>query len=515
MTKKKKKTLFHTESPPLEVDQLFAKLFGKTVDEQAFLAKLMESARAGHLCMRQKEGLFSSLVEEVNAETEWFGALIGKWQERYYLQRNWVIESAVARELHRLMAKNVKPLDCVELDGLYPEQQEAAKQLMRAAVAILTGGPGTGKTHIIGQCIRSFLNALSGSIAVAAPTGKAVRQLKDKLGGRQSERLSIGTIHALLGLKTSEDLLWHQKILAAEVVVVDECSMIDAPLWAALLKAVKSTARLILVGDAQQLPPVEAGTLFADLCTYFVEHCPAGYAPITTSLRAQTPHVLKWADAFRQGRIPSELPCCATLDLSSFIDRFPKPTPHLPPWNALFEQQHQFRILSCVRQGPFGVETVNEAISREMRSLFRGGDHWPIPILITKSDYDLEIFNGDLGFLIKRSGSPYLEASDEVVFSGKKGHRTLPAAALPSFDYAYCLSVHKSQGSEYDEVACLVPPGSEVFGREVLYTALTRARRDVAFFGTRETLEACLERSAKKESGLVERLLRMGSSQAF
>ncbi len=515
MTKKKKKTLFQPEAPPLEVDQLFAKLFGTTADERALLAKLMESARAGHLCLHQKEALFSPLIEDVNPETEWLSALIGRWQERYYLQRNWVIESGVIRELKRLMSKDVKPLDPVKLEGLYPEQQRAANLFMRETIAILTGGPGTGKTHIIGQCIDLFLNSLSGLIAVAAPTGKAVRQLKEKLSGQQSERLSIGTIHALLGLKTSEDVLWHKKTLAAEVVIVDECSMIDAPLWAALLKAVKTGARLILVGDAQQLPPVETGTLFADLCTYFAEHRPTGYAPLTTSIRAQTPHLLTWTDALRHGQLPADLPCCETLDLPNFVDRFPKPHPHLPTWDALFEQQRQFRILSCVRQGPFGVETINEAISRAMRLLFRGGDHWPIPILITKSDYDLEVFNGDLGFLIKRSGSPYLEASDKVVFSGKKGQRILPAATLPPFEYAYCLSVHKSQGSEYDEVACLVPPGSEAFGREILYTALTRARRDVTFFGKRETLKICLERSAKKESGLIDRLLEGGRSQTF
>ena len=165
-----------------------------------------------------------------------------------------------------------------------------------------------------------------------------------------------------------------------------------------------------------------------------------------------------------------------------------------------------FRVLSCLRQGRWGVDAINQEISKRVRAFFRGGDFWIVPLLITENDRELGLFNGDTGLLVKRSGFSHLERTDEAVFESEDGYRVIPAVLLPPFEYGYCLSVHKSQGSEYEEVALVVPPGSEQFGREILYTGVTRARRHVEIIGDVEVIKAAVLQSSQKASRLEKRL---------
>jgi exodeoxyribonuclease V alpha subunit len=177
----------------------------------------------------------------------------------------------------------------------------------------------------------------------------------------------------------------------------------------------------------------------------------------------------------------------------------------------LLQKSERFRILSSLRKGPFGVEALNEFFARKIwEGKSKREDKVAFPILLTRSDRSLNLFNGESGVLIS-STSPYLNPAftqeDFAIFWDEEGGiRQLPAAILPSFEYAFCLSVHKSQGSEFDEVLLLIPPGTEAFGREVLYTAITRARHNLFINGDDRVIREAIVYSSRKVSGLKERL---------
>ena len=257
-----------------DIDEIFAEHFGTNEEERALLMELMRSARDGHLCLQKIRPITSSLIQKVDATTVFFDRLIAEWGDAYYMQRNWVLEALIARALKRLLSRSVKPLDIKTPNDLHPDQRRAVSLALRSGIVAITGGPGTGKTYLISQLISLFLAEQPGRIVLAAPTGKAVGQLKKYLLKEMkvfASRIAVGTLHFLLHIKTEEDLLWATPRLDAEMVIVDESSMVDAALWRALLQAIGPTTRLILVGDQEQLPPVGTGTLFGEICQYFFQ----------------------------------------------------------------------------------------------------------------------------------------------------------------------------------------------------------------------------------------------------
>ncbi|MCB1081734.1 MAG: AAA family ATPase, partial [Chlamydiia bacterium] len=298
--------------------------------------------------------------------------------------------------------------------------------------------------------------------------GKAAALLGEKLD------CEVGTIHGMLGLKGGKDILFGGKEIDAEMVIVDECSMIDVGVWAALLRNVRKGTRLVLVGDHEQLPPVEAGTIFGELCAFMKERG-SGYVHLDKCMRTDRQDVLKMAEAVKQGEM-------------IFYGRLER---KVSEWKRAFKKGG-FRILSCLRRGPFGVEAINELIWEE-------GE---IPIIVTRSCKRMELSNGEMGVIIKKNEGRAIGKDDVARF----GEREFPAALLPQYELAYCLTVHKSQGSEFDRVVLLVPKGAEVFGREVLYTGITRAREEVVVLADDGVIEECLKGSAAKKSGIRKRL---------
>jgi len=249
----------------------------------------------------------------------------------------------------------------------------------------------------------------------------------------------------------------------ADLVLVDEASMIDAELMASLFSAMKEGARLILIGDKDQLPPVESGNFFADL---------ADEKEIVTSLgrclRAELNEIVEMAQAVKEGRcIPAQ---------------------PLPEWAHIIEAVFERKacVLTPLRYGPFGVNRLNQKLLKEHQA--RGGNRFPI--MITVNEAALDLYNGDLGELVPAEKCAYF------------GERKVPEYLLPHYEYAYVLSVHKSQGSEYDEVMVLLPDGSEVFGREMLYTALTRAKKRVSIYASEGILPKIVSKHERRLSGL-------------
>jgi len=414
------------------------------------------AAREGHLCIR-KEGDEGTLLQ---GDEERFEGLVGRWEDLVYLQKNWVLETRVIKEFKRLLVDDVKQIDIGDVGSLNQGQEAALKECLREGVSCLTGGPGTGKSYVIGEIIKRW----GKDVCALAPTGKAVSLLREKLD------VEVGTLHRLLNIRDTKELLFGGKPLEYGMVIIDECSMIDVAMWAALLKNIKTGTRLILVGDQDQLPPVEAGTVFGELC-HFMKQRGRGYAHLSECMRSDRKEILEMAEAVSTGKMISY----------EKLDR------DLKKWH-----QKGYQFLSCLRKGPFGTDAINE-------EMWEGDE---IPIMMTRSDRKKDLSNGEMGVLIKNDPGRTIGKNDVVKF----GEKEFPATLAVDFEPAYCISVHKSQGSEFNKVALLVPKGSEVFGREILYTGITRAKDEIVVLSEEGVLEECLEKTSEKGSGIRRRL---------
>ena len=426
-----------------EVDKLVGE--GSTL-----VAQLMAAAREGHLCIEGGEE--DCAVEVLKGNEERFDKKVGRFGNRYYLQRNWVLEGEVVRGFQRLLQGNVKPIDLGTSEGLNRAQEEAVRKGLCENVLCLTGGPGTGKTYTVAQIVKRF----KGKGCVCAPTGKAVSLLREKLD------VEVGTLHRMLGVKSGKDLLFGSGELDCEMVIVDECSMIDVGMWARLLRSLKTGTRVILVGDHDQLPPVEAGTVFGELCRYMKERG-EGYIHLEECMRSDQAEILEMAAKVRRGEMVEY------EELGADVEKW---------WDR------GYQILSCLRRGRYGVDALNKMMEKRKDT--------QRPIIVTRSNQRMGVNNGEMGFL----------KGEEITI----GERRLRASLLSDYEWAYCLSVHKSQGSEFDKVALLVPKGAEAFGREILYTGITRAKEGVVVLSEEGVIEECLKQTSEKMSGMKERL---------
>lgn len=440
------------------------------------LATLSLAAREGDLCLPLREDdpkLPPSLVEEVFSRTTFPVTPLVLFGNNLYFQRFWRSESIAFTHFQRLLATTpTYKLVTEQFDPkLLPEQQEAIRSSLQHALSFIVGGPGTGKTYTAGAVLQTVWNALSSDarknfrFALAAPTGKAASELQKSFSRvaaalQGCKEVRAETVHSLLQK--------NPHVIAADLLLVDECSMLDVDIMSQLLSRVKEGARLILLGDANQLPPVEAGSLFRDFLTL---HPSPGL--LKTCLRAELQDIVSLSQFIYEGKeeeVIAELQkgVLHPLDRAELVKNIPEGT----------------AILTPLRKGYFGVEELNLAI-HATRS-HRGKE---IPLLLKRSCKELNLFNGELAFLI----------DPQTV---RVGDRTLPKGLLPDHELAYVLSVHKSQGSEFDHVILLLPEGSERFGRELLYTAVTRARRSIQIWGKEETVRAMMQRVTSRRSGI-------------
>lgn len=450
-----------------ELDLFFADLHAKTDNERAFLAALMALSRDGHLCLdldnlTLPEVLLKPALEGAKTADSPYVRRLGNL---FYLERNYADETRILNQLKALSFK-VKPLDYPVPEGLTDEQQAALNLALSNTLSVIEGGPGTGKTFLTSHLVKAM--GPSAQVILAAPTGKAAARLKEF-----NPQAVCGTLHSILGIKSARQLVRGNSYVRADLIIIDESSMIDAKLLAFFLESLEVGQRVVFLGDGNQLPPVESGSLFGDL----VDLLPTAH--LRQCLRSDRKEVLQLAQDILAGKkiIPHE-----KLSKEVILQK------------ALASEGNQFCILSPIREGPFGVNSLNQEIFelfyRKMEQLLA------VPILITRTDYDAGLYNGEVGILWRSREKPLY-----AMF----GDRKIPASALPSYELGYVLSVHKSQGSEFDHVLALVPPGSETFGREVLYTAVTRARHSVILCGDQETIDKTVNRSSHRRSGLKMR----------
>ncbi|MBA3816035.1 MAG: exodeoxyribonuclease V subunit alpha [Parachlamydiaceae bacterium] len=484
---------------------------------------------------------------------------------RYYLQRFWVLESHFLKHLLRISQYTLPTLALdqstiqskvsilLEHKQLLEDQGSAVIHGCLHTLTLITGGPGTGKTHTAGVLLRVLWEGLTSEqrqgcrIGLAAPTGKAAANLEGSIcralqGVEGFPATSAKTLHSLLGIGKNQSQ-GPALVLPYDVLLVDESSMIDVDMMGKLLAAVKPGSRLIMLGDRFQLPPVEAGSLFADLITLFQKNS-LDYHVVTelkVCLRAELRSIVDLASLIKSGQesevqalfknstkdsgiafIPFELAGSNKEQQRRLLaygsDKFPCIDSLAHPL-AILKEFARFRILTPLRKGPFGVEVLN-ALFLQMairKTRQRQLAFLVAPIMIVQNDHRQELFNGEVGLLVRPISSLPRNAEHSSSMSGSYalfaarmpeeagGIRNIPALMLPKYEYAYCLSVHKSQGSEFDHVLMLLPEGSEHFGREVLYTGVTRARKALEIWSTNEILSRTIAQISQRHSGVIER----------
>jgi exodeoxyribonuclease V alpha subunit len=503
-----------------------------------------------NLILKAVSELPSFLCQDVMVSTETVSRPLCHFRSKsshfLYFQRHWIEESQVIQDLNRLekhppsikveedvFSKKLEIL--VEKRILLPEQASAVACSCQQSLTLISGGPGTGKTYTAGWIIRMIWESMTpeqqecSEIMLAAPTGKAVANLQGSLervieGLEGLKSITAKTLHSSLKLRQGKTSATTP--LSANIILVDESSMIDLRVLRTLLASVLSGSRLILLGDPNQLPPVESGSLFNDLIELCESH--KNHVALSTCLRSDLQSIVNFSKAIKTGdlraaknilseesqgikRLSPETFTQETL-VSYALQHFPKYGSELPSDQELLDAFNAFRLLSPIRHGPMGVETLNTVIAKRLMSKKHANGMIIAPLMIVSNDYSLKLFNGEVGVLIKphRQGEDILDfkKGDRVIFSGdtETAIREFPALLLPRLELAYCLSIHKSQGSEFKHVLLLMPEGGSFFGREVLYTGVTRARKQVDLLCADSILEKIISQPSSRLSGLLERV---------
>jgi exodeoxyribonuclease V alpha subunit len=452
-----------------------------------------------------------------------------------YLDRYWLEEQQVADDVHTMIA--VKPEKVSpDIDRLFPagfqEQRSAAKIALSQGLTVLTGGPGTGKTTTVARLLALLAGGTRLRIALAAPTGKAAARLQEavrlevgKLDKADQQALSgmhATTLHRLLGSRPDTSARFrHNRSnrLPHDVIVVDETSMVSLTMMARLLEAVRPDARLILVGDPDQLASVEAGAVLADLVDgldasklaalmtphRFGESIGALASSIRAGdtdgaievLRKGGEHI-EWIDTDQ----PSEhlrkvlVPQALRLREAAILGNA----------EAALATLDEHRLLCAHRRGPYGVRFWNRQVERWLAEE-TGEPIWSDwyagrPVLVTANDYGLKLYNGDTGVTLVRDGvlRAAIAGAEQLEFATSR---------LSDVDTMHAMTIHKSQGSQADEITVLLPQeDSRLLVRELFYTAVTRAKERVRVIASEQALRAAVERRAVRASGLARRLRR-------
>lgn len=599
-----------------DLDLHFARLMGRLAGEdtpELLLGAALASAwtASGHVCVELRElagrpvldgpGSAGQALEPLTAPPleAWLGALraspvVGRPGDyrplvldehgRLYLYRYWDYERQLAADL---LARAGRPVAvdearlAADLASLFPRRdgrEDTDWQKLAAAVAalkglcVISGGPGTGKTTTVIRILALLLgqSPVPLRIALAAPTGKAagrmqeaIRKAKQALDLHPDLAAAIpeqaATVHRLLGVREDGVYFRHDRDnpLPVDLLVVDEASMVDLALLAKLLWALPPQARLLLLGDRDQLASVEAGAVLGDICGGGVGFTapfrarlqalcgePLGGGPAQAPALADCVVLLKRSYRFgvdsgigHLARAVNGGDAAAALDLlgaGRFPDlawRSPASSPELVEHLAeaavtgyrpyldrlragaepgeVFAAFERFRVLGALRQGPVGVAELNRVMEGvlQARRLINARSPWypGRPVMITRNDYNLRLYNGDVGICLPDPQDP--DRLRVCFQSVDGGLRWFPPSRLPEHETVYAMTIHKSQGSEFQRVLMVLPfEPSRILTRELVYTGLTRAREAVELWCPAGVLKAAVGRRLHRASGLAERL---------
>lgn len=596
-----------------ELDIHFARFIGRLSNShvpEVGLAAAMVSGytRHGHICLELSKLEGRQLLEGEDGQAPVCCPKLGQWREklmespvvgrpgeykpmilddnsRLYLYRYWDYEKRLADLIKMRVACNEKEIDETLLEpGLErlfgkgrPEaidwQKVAAVMSAIKNFCVISGGPGTGKTTTVAKILALILEQAGPSkprIALAAPTGKAaarlqeaIKRAKGDLDCAQHIKEAIpedaSTIHRLLGsIPGSPYFRYNAQLrLPVDVVIVDEASMVDLALMSKLMQAIPQHARIVLLGDRDQLASVEAGAVLGDICdTGNVHAFSKGFCERLKKLTGCEicaeqdgegisgirDCIVQLRKSFRFGDdsgigAASRAVETGNDDLAVTLLKGGRDEDikwcDLPPPTALghalkeiiirefadylkagdtreaFQMFERFRILGAVRQGPYGVVRLNALVERTLNEegLIEADKTWYAgrPILIAGNDYNLRLFNGDIGIVLPdpETGNQlraFFQAPDGTV-------RKFHPLRLPEHETVYAMTVHKSQGSEFDRILLILPDKDyPVLTGELVYTGLTRARKSVEIWGSEPVFRTAISRRIERMSGLRDAL---------
>jgi exodeoxyribonuclease V alpha subunit len=585
---------------PLDIHfaRFMERLAGDSSPELSLAAALLSNAtQEGHICLDLSA---PEMLKACNAPglEEWRGKLrespvvgqVGDFKpiildnkERLYLFRYWEYEKKLADAVRARVGADEKRLDLSllkrSLSQAFPagNSEETNWQKVAALTAVLkpfcviSGGPGTGKTSTVAKILALLLEQNHEArlrIALLCPTGKgasrlqeAIRRAKVALPWDDGLRTRIpeeaSTLHRFLGGRgDSPHFRWNEENRAGvDIVVVDEASMVDLPLMSKLVQAIPQEARLILLGDKDQLASVEAGAVLGDICDTGRSHGFSGSFSMT--LRDLTGYriapgsddgapirdcIIQLQKSYRfamgsgiasLARLANEgkgeealtlmkekkFPDASWLKLRNppslskvmsgrVVQEYKGMALNTEP-EAAFDLLGAFRVLCALREGPYGVVAVNRIIETILRGegLIEGSGKWfkGRPILVTRNDYDLRLYNGDMGVALP---DPASGGDLRVFFTSPEGaFRKFHPLRLPEHETVYATTVHKSQGSEFDKIVMVLPDrDSPVLTRELIYTGITRAKEQVEIWGDERVFRAAVSRRIERTSGLRDAL---------
>jgi exodeoxyribonuclease V alpha subunit len=464
-------------------------------------------------------------------------------QDRLYLHRYWHYESRLALQLSKMTQTKVSNelKTTTDLSTLFDRyfgtsdtidwQRAAAIMAVNQAFCMITGGPGTGKTTTVVK-ILALLQELSDQpllIALAAPTGKAAMRLQESIGFNKAALPciaeiksaipeSVTTLHRLLGAKPPSPYFRHnaKHPLVYDLVVVDEASMVDLALMSKLIDALKPGARLILLGDKDQLASVESGAVLADL----IMALPQQTLELQKSHRfdeniknlALAINNQQDNEAWQLLQAGNKNIALLETDLIDYITKQQITYLQLIATGAefgdIYKAFNRFQALCATRLGKYGVSDITLAVEKSLSEIklihLSGAWYCGRPIMITENNAALQLYNGDIGICLRDK-----EQEDQlrVFFQRADGsiRKYLPAR-IPHCETVFVMTIHKSQGSEFEEVLIILPENNyPILTKELLYTAITRAKKTIKLVANKAVFSSTVRQSVQRVTGLVDK----------